>query len=229
MISVISRTFRLPILLLGLVAVATTAGSTDPTFNASAYGATSGTVRITKRQVDGKILIAGRFTEVNGRASTGVARLNVDGSVDTTFNAPDFYTIGNPSGAYIIALGIQSDGKIIVVGNYDGVIGGDVGSGPRRLNPDGSLDLTFTSSDAISDGIVRAMAIQADDKILIGGSGVANMSIVRLNANGTVDQGFSDPGVGTVFSILVQPDGKLLVSGPATVKRIEANGALDNS
>src|SRR5688572_7826722 len=146
-------------------------GNPDPTFNANAYGTWGGTITVTKRQLDGKILVAGTFGEFNGHTASNIARLNVDGTVDTSFRPPHFYGVGGIGGNWseITAIGIQSDGKIVVAGNFAGVVGGGVGRGPRRLNPDGSIDPTFNVVTLEGTNSVRDLAIQPDDRIILGG------------------------------------------------------------
>ena len=115
------------------------AGEVDTSFNGAAYGALSnqGNVNVIKRQPDGKILIGGQFTEVQGYAATGLARLNADGTVDTTFNAPDFASHNSNNGQInfggdIYAIAVQPDGKILVGGNI--FIGTFGPSGVRKGN-----------------------------------------------------------------------------------------------
>lgn len=225
----------LPVLLLVLgpasVAYAAGPGSIDPTFDSNVYGYTSGTVLVTKTQSDGKILLGGTFTEINGRAATCIARLNTDGTVDTTFNPPDFLNSGGIGGT-ISAIGIQSDGRIVVGGNFVGVAGDTFGRGIRRLNPDGTLDTTFSVFPLDLSNTVRDMIIQPDDKIVVGGSaGSPDNFLRRLNADGTPDPSFSVTpiDVGTAYALLLVADGKLLVGGPSSVKRLNSNGSLDNS
>ena len=83
---------KLLIVFLFLTGISTVfgAGELDPTFNASAYGQAVGPVQVFERQPDGKILIGGNFYDVNGVAAAGLARLNPDFTVDTTFHPPDF-------------------------------------------------------------------------------------------------------------------------------------------
>jgi uncharacterized delta-60 repeat protein len=113
------------------------AGDVDTSFLASASGQGNGKIDILKAQPDGKILAAGSFSEAGGIAKGGLFRLNSDGSFDSSFNPPDFIApsysqINGP----ITSIGVQSDGKILIAGNFP----------LRRLNPDGSPDNTFTSS-----------------------------------------------------------------------------------
>jgi uncharacterized delta-60 repeat protein len=194
-------------------------------------------------QPDQRILIAGEFTTLGGEGPGStvrqkVARLNADGSVDTTFNPGS--AIG--PAAQVLAMVLQPDGKVVVAG-ADFVNGNIV-----RLNADGSPDATFT---AATDGDVFALALQADGTVVVGGafstlsdaSGgtFARAAVGRLNPNGTVDATF-DPGTnGSVNALLVQDDGRILVGGAFTtlggggtggttrhnIGRLETNGAID--
>src|SRR5437899_2146687 len=104
------------------------ASGIDPTFDASSlsYGVEARAVAV---QADGKILVAGNFDVVNGvKISSGLIRLNQDGSLDTSFNSNIIPAAS--SGTYIF-IRVQLDGKIIVGGSYSGTFGGLV-----RLNPD---------------------------------------------------------------------------------------------
>src|SRR4029453_6296485 len=93
---------------------------------------------------DGKILIAGDFVSVNGVSAPGIARLNSDGSVDSSFNPSGFMPANPNSPRPIRGIVIQSDGKIVIGGrltmeadNFGSII-------PLvRLNTDGSADQTY--------------------------------------------------------------------------------------
>lgn len=140
---------------------------------------------------------------------------------------------------------IQSDGRILVGGEFIGLGGGTGQLFTRyhlgRLNTDGTVDPSF---DPGANAAVLAITRQFDDRILIGGSftlvggggpgGIARSRIARLFYDGTVDSGF-DPGMpGTVNTIVVQPDGKILVglalNGSGNhLRRLNADGTADNS
>jgi uncharacterized delta-60 repeat protein len=192
-------------------------------------------------QPDGKVIIGGRFTQVNGVAREYVARLNANGSLDTTFNP-------TLKADWVNAVALQPDGKILLGGlnlnnpasRYAGLV---------RLNTDGSLDPTFNVSGANS---VYNLRLLEDGKVLIVGAfqtvgGVARSRVARLNADGSLDTSF-DPGAGSgvapdgnnnaVASLDVQPDGKIIVAGPFTffdgvprmsVARLNKDGSLDTS
>ena len=157
-------------------------------------------------QSDGKILIAGSFVSVDGTSRTGAARLNSNGTLDHAFN-PLF---GSPSLTEIYE---QGDGKIMVAGVFSGVNGFNR-SGMVRLNGDGSLDQTFNAGTL---GSVERIWAQPDGKYIITGNG----TIRRRNNDGTPDAGFVSPtfqipgSSATVYvdTVVVQPDGTLLVGG----------------
>ena len=165
------------------------AGEVDTTFPASAYGIlqASGYFAVVESLPDGKMLIGGEFTEIQGHASPAVARLNADGTVDPTFNAPDFYGTFGIGGTVrcIVAL---MDGKILVGGSIQGVSGVDNKLGIRRLNADGSLDTTFFvySWPVLGNNEVHDIELQPDGKILVAGKFRGpSANLVRLNADGT--------------------------------------------
>src|SRR6266571_2269545 len=185
----------------------------------------NGLVTVVVVQPDGKILVGGNFTTLspNGGAAVPrnrIARLNPDGTLDTAFN-PN-------ANAQVNAIALQADGKILVGGFFNRAlsIGGQTRNYIARLDPTtGAADLTF---DPNANGVVQSIAVQADGKILAGGSfngansigGQTRNYIARLDGTtGLADafdpnaSGDSFPGVG---SIAVQADGKILVGGSFT-------------
>ena len=191
-------------------------------------------------QPDGRILVGGDFSTIGGGGEgqndrPRIARLNVDGSVDETFDTGDI--MGPYSEVFAIAR--QADGRILVGG-------GDIADGRSlvRLNPDGSLDPTF---DASPDSYVFALAVQPDGGIVVGGSFsdisvggviVPRRGLARLNGDGSIDAGFN-PGLdseGHVKVLALQSDGRILVGGAFfslggaprdNLGRLESTGAID--
>ncbi len=234
----------LPLLLIiiGFNTQAQNPGTLDLSFDPG-FG-TNTVVEAIAIQPDGKILIGGPFSLYDSTAINGIARLNTDGSLDTTFD-PGAGVMGYVQGQqyHVYAIAIQTDGKILLGGafhNFDNT--------PRdrivRLNADGSLDNTFDPGDG-ADGEIRTMAIQGDGKILIGGSfsryySLSNLapSITRINTDGTIDNSFS-PGDGansSINSLAIQGDGKIVIGGDFTsydgtalnrIARINSDGSLD--
>ncbi len=166
-------------------------------------------------QPDGKIIIGGRFYRVGNETRYFMARLNRDGSHDTTFTS--FLNPPSPYYTTVRVIAVQPDGKILVVGPFSQSYGQ-----PRnffvRLNADGTLDNDFNPNP---DGQPYALALQADGKILLGGGftqlfGQVRRGIARLNADGTLDSSFNpNPNVsgGPVYAIAVQKDGRVLIGG----------------
>lgn len=186
-------------------------GTLDCTFNSTAAGANN-IVRSAVIQHDGKIIIAGSFTSYNGIITNRITRIVNDGAIDATF------TIGTVANSQIYDLAIQADGRIIVVGNftlYNGVAANRV----LRLLPSGDLDTSFNVGLG-ADGIVEAVLVQSDGKIVVGGrfsnfNGVSYNRLARLNPDGSLDRDFS-VGVGfdkNVYALAVQSDSKLIVGG----------------
>ena len=129
-------------------------------------------------QANNKILISGNFTKYNNVSRNHIAKLNPDGSLESTFN-PD-----RGANFLIWTTTLQPDGKILI-GGYFIEYNGTPRSRLARLNPDGSLDPSFNPKNGAS-GIIRAVTVQSDSKILIGGdfteyNGTPRKGIVRIN------------------------------------------------
>lgn len=132
--------------------------------------------------------------------------------IDTSFS------VGLGASNIINKINIQSTGKIILSGDFQ-TFNGTSNKRIVRLLQNGTVDNTFTSGLGV-EGPVRASALQADDKLIIGGlfnsyntSTIKNLA--RINSNGTIDNTFST-GVGPnneVFEIFLQNDGKVLIAG----------------
>lgn len=188
-------------------------------------------------QVDNKVLIGGDFSTYNGVTRNRIARLNVDGTVDTSFNP------GTGPDGRVTAIGVQSDGKYVISGFFSNC-SGVARNGLARLNSNGSLDTSFNPGVGVN-GTIQTIALQANGKIIIGGSfsgygGVARNNIARVNTDGTVDTTFN-PGSGTnntVGSLVIQADGKIVMGGAFTrvqgifcngTARLNPNGNLDGT
>ncbi|MBI2947450.1 MAG: hypothetical protein HYY23_07380 [Verrucomicrobia bacterium] len=171
-------------------------------------------------QPDGKVVIGGYFSFVNGVTQNRITRLNSDGTLDTSFNAGT--GVAGPR-AVVYTLALQPDGKVIIGGDFIRV--NDVNrNNIARLNPNGSVDTSFDPGLG-PDNYVESLALQADGKVLIGGSfttvdGVRRVGLARLNADGSLDSDF-DPKLTfavaiSVSAIAVQADGKVLIGGLIT-------------
>jgi uncharacterized delta-60 repeat protein len=223
-------------------------GSADKGFLNGLDGVSGGMVRSVAVQADGKILIGGNFTSVNGAHCHLVARLNADGSTDLAFNS-------GLHGAddWVDTVAAQPDGKVVVGGYFTAVNR----AGPSmiaRLDTDGSLDADFVNGVRVTgdppngwDYQVGSVVVQADGKILIGGgfksvNGVSRLGLARLNADGSLDTGFLNglegpsPSPYALVYVAVQADRKILIWGAfQTVNgvsrpglaRLNPDGSLD--
>jgi uncharacterized delta-60 repeat protein len=144
---------------------------------------------------------------VGGVTYNHLARLNADGTADSSFNP-------NVMASQIDSVAIQADGKILVGGDFT-TVGGTTYNRIARLNADGTADSSFNPN---ADRSVLSMVVQADGKILLVGGfttlgAVSYNHIARLNADGTVDSSFNANADGTVNSVAVQGDGQMLIGG----------------
>ncbi len=199
---------------------------------------------------DGTVVVVGN--RHNGQSNDIVlVRYTTDGAFDAAFGVGE--DDGTPSGVVNISLGdgndigtavaAQADGKLLVAGYHEA--GASTNMVVLRVNADGTLDQSFgTAEDGTDNGIVnvslgdgndiaRDIAVQADGKIVIVGDSVttdgsANIIVARLNADGSVDEGFgqSDDGTPNGFvatslgngddkanTLVLQADGKIVVAG----------------
>jgi uncharacterized delta-60 repeat protein len=215
-------------------------GAIDPTFNPTDLGFGNGDganspINTTAIQSDGKIIIGGEFTSYNATTRNKIARLNSNGTLDETFNS------GTGADNSIKTIAIQSDGKIIVGGDFT-TYNGMTLNGVARLNSNGTLDVAFTPGTGAS-GTVLTTAIQSDGKIIIGGDftdydGTTLNGIARLESDGTLDVAFTQGtgAIGTVFTTSIQSDGKIIIGGEFSayngttrnrIARLNSDGSLD--
>jgi uncharacterized delta-60 repeat protein len=159
--------------------------SKDTTFDiGSGFGGSFSSVETIAIQSDGKILVGGNFTTFSGSSQNRLIRLNSNGSKDTTFD------IGSGFNSFIYDIQIQSDGKILVGGDFT-TFNGSTQNQLIRLNSNGSKDTTFDIGDGFNTDI-NSIAIQSDGKIFVGGlfttfSGQPQSYFIRLNSNGSND------------------------------------------
>ena len=174
-------------------------------------------------QADGKIVLAGYCSGPTSQDFC-VARINADGTLDTSFVGP----LGNGGGKFLLdisngsdapsAVAIQPDGKIILAGSCHNGANSDFCI--ARLNPNGSRDSTFNGPGGAGNGFVMlpigfssdfatAMALQPDGRIVLVGycyvNNQADFCAARLHVDGSLDASFTGPsgtGAGKIaFSV----------------------------
>ncbi len=209
------------------IARVNTNGTLDVTFNpASVVGALGSYAYAIGLQSDGRIIIGGPFDTINGTPRTFLARLNVNGSLDTGFDAG----IASSGSGSVYCLAITPQDQIVIGGSFSSV-NGYSRNGIVRLNSDGSVDTTFNPGLAVG-GYVKSVAVQSDGKAVIGGSFTSfnatnRVNIARLNTNGSLDLTFNAKmsAGATVTCVASQPDGKTVVGGVAgTFNGIQMHG-----
>lgn len=203
-------------------------------------------------QPDGRILVAGQATS---EAAFAVARFLTDGSLDPSFGDQGWTTTPIGTRAEARGVAVQPDGRIVAAGS------GTTPTGQRtfavaRYDADGELDHTFGGGDGVARPPVpalvqgasaAAMTLQADGKVLVGGtattgSGTA-VALARFWPDGSLDEAFGDEGWAVLSNgaparagaVGLQLDGKILVAGASTVRgrsaftviRLLADGTAD--
>jgi uncharacterized delta-60 repeat protein len=213
----------------------TPAGTPDPTFDGDGsavleFGGLDFAQEIAL-QGDGKLVIAGDAGGAGG--GVAVARLNADGSPDTTFDGDGRRVLEPRSGDFAEGVLVQPDGKIVVTAE------GQDNFLVTRLNPNGSSDTAFDDDGTASIDfggldLASAAALQANGKIVVvGTTGIAG-AIARLQPGGAPDTTFRGTGKLTLSSgfqaleaVTVQANGRLLLAGTnagnVAVARIEGD------
>lgn len=232
-------------------------GSLDTSFGgtgmvSTSFGGSSGSgIAALAIQPDGKIVAAG-----NNATGFGAARYNTDGSLDTSFGTDGMMTATVGSSYGCQALGLQSDGKIVLAGyasngsNQDMVV--------VRLTGNGGLDASFNGTGMVKTHVgtnhdeAFALVIEGNDKIVIGGYADTaqgrNFALLRYNGDGSLDSTFGAGGKVTtalgssqINTLALQNNGKIVAGGSlangelggnywvAAVARYNADGSLDTS
>jgi len=186
-------------------------------------------------QNDGKLIITGNFKNYNGEASVGIARLNPDGSRDTSFN------VGSGLDSWGRVIKILSNNQILV-GGWFTAYNGQGHNRMVRINSDGSADTTFNPNFGDKTAVYSIAAL-SDGKVLVSGhsenpDGLFLQEVARLNLDGTYDPTFPGYTNEKTESLLQQDNGKLILAGyfsslngspRQNLGRLNADGSLDNT
>lgn len=195
-----------------------------------------GSLLILNLQKDGKVIFgSNQHNDIN--------RINNDGSIDTSF-IPNS-SLENGADGKIYCVTIQKDNKILIGGDFTSYNGFET-KNILRLNNDGSIDKTFHSDKTLS-GYVSSIAVQSDEKIIIGGDNLSQIDgnyvdIRRLKDNGEIDNTFNsyatkyDHGISRIY---IEPNDKILLvskknseysnDNNSEFKRLESNGLIDST
>jgi uncharacterized delta-60 repeat protein len=218
-------------------------GSLDNTFGTNGRAAIdfSGTFVFADSvavQSDGKLVVAG-VSQGGGASLFAVARLNSDGSLDTSFGSAGTRTIAiGTVYDYASSIALQSDGKIVLAGQSNTDSGSDFAA--VRLNSDGSLDTSFDGDGkqtihfaGVSAGAAD-LALQPDGKFVLAGQTSSfqggqhgGFAVARLNGDGSLDTAFGAGGERTIdfdnspysfaSGLALQSDGRIVVAGQAFI------------
>lgn len=188
---------------------------------------------------NGKIIVGGSFSSFDGNPCNAIARLNADGSFDTTFD------MGSGFNNTPIDLVEQNDGKVIVSGRFTMYNGEQCGN-IIRLNTDGSRDQSFlVANSGFQNSMVEALKLQNDGKILVSGmlssfNGTACPNLVRLNADGSLDPSLVVPYYNQymIHDFVFLQDGSMIVGGGLPdfygtgvpfLSKVNSDGSIDST
>lgn len=189
-------------------------------------------------QADGKILVAGSSSQ-----NFALVRYNANGSLDTSFDGDGAITTDFGAVDEGRSVALQADGKIVVAGVTSGGA-----FAVARYTSEGTLDASFGIGGKVitsftNGGYAQSVAVQSDGKILVAGYdyGDDNFVLVRYNTNGGLDTSFDYDGKvfanfggsDAAFSMLIQPDGKIVLAGRSSdnfaLARFNPDGSPDNT
>jgi len=213
-------------------------GRLDTTFKSPALAYSNGTPFLFAPPTlddQGRIYIGGSFDAVNGTNRVNFARLLANGDLDAGYAATASIAEGLSS-SQVRGIGLQSDGKAVIVGDFRIPGSSPTRLGALRFDVSGNIDRTFgqVAIGAMLPGPgtrPRALIMLPDDKFL-----VVSGSLARLNADGSVDSTFSRPVFGAeAYWLSRMSDGRLVVPGVLSVNgtpvggvaAFSANGTFD--
>ena len=212
-------------------------GTPDLSFNASI--SRFGQVNSIAIQPDGKTIVAGFFLRARGVARRNIARFNINGSLDTTFDPGTSTGYSTNLANSIQSIALQTDGKIIAVGNFAGY-NGSPGAGIVRINADGSIDPSFDTS-ALGPpqfAFFSDVLVLPDGSVVITGA-VGGRRVLHLSATGIQDTSFANFNInGLVLKVVREGSGSFLIGGAFTtvagqarprIARLNSNGTLNTA
>jgi len=163
---------------------------------------------------DGKIVIGGSLPGTSQFQQTTLARLNTNGTLDTSFGSGGKLTNG---GYAWTDLTVQPDGSIVTVGYSATIMSSTMIV--RKFNINGLQEWNYTRGQDFILAELYGIAAQPDGKFVVAGRFNSKVSVLRLNANGTLDTSFAVDSVvreGRATAVAVQPDGKIVVAADLT-------------
>ena len=213
-------------------------GSFDASYSSPVLGGGSAADRRIadiKVQSDGKIIIGGHFETVAGTTRKCIARLNSDGTVDTSFDPGDGAQL--TWGTLVVSTFVLPDGKILIGGKFN-TFDGESRRCIARVNADGSHDTAFDPGEGVTDflpyALVSNFVLQPDGKILIGGdfdeyNQTTRLNIARLNGDGSTSSVLNHEN-NFIFNIYPNPTNQYIkienIPSHSVIKITDLNGKV---
>ena len=213
-------------------------GSRDTTFNVGT--GFDGTIYDSVVQSDGKVIAVGSFRNYQGSGAPQIARLNTDGSRDTTFSAGTGFS---GSAQLVSNVIVDSNNKVLCVGTFTGYNGNTVGR-IVRLNSDGSVDNTFSAGTGFNSFTYGGIHQLSNGQYMVFGdftsyNGTGKIRAARLNNDGTIDNSYTPSSISNfVANSVIDSQNRAYiigafgsVSGVTTtgIARLTSGGTYDTS
>lgn len=171
-------------------------GTSDTAFDSNIGTGFDGIIRDIQTLSNGKILVTGSFSFLNGSAASNIVLLNSDGTRSTSFST----NIGSSVNNFVTSALVQSNDKILIQGFFTSFNGMGTGN-ILRLNSDGTLDTSFQNNIGLSLNSDPSSFVQkSDGAIIVSGS-------IR---------GFDSASVPNIISIITSPQNPPTLSVPAS-------------
>lgn len=203
-------------------------GSTDPSqisqwYRISGYTnmvtptVSNAVINCVKVDASGKLYIGGNFTQYNGVSINRIARLNSNGTIDTTFSG-----VTTGFNADVRTIKFDASGNLYVGGDfttYNGVTNNRI----IKLNTDGTKDTSFDNITGFTNGVVLDIQFDSTGALWVGGSftlykGISTPYLIKLTTGGTIDTSYSttnSPNT-TVNTIAVDNNNDVYIGGNFT-------------
>jgi len=215
-------------------------GTIDSTFDTTG-GVQSGPGAVVSSSIDinNKVYLGGDITSYNGTSTSGIVRINDDGTFDTTFN-----TGSGVNNAIVSFIPDDLTEGVLLLGAFDNYNSTSVGY-IVKLTATGSIDSNFNTATGFNNATI--CGVEDNGSYIIGGvfnqfNGLtSSVGLIKLTATGSKDNTFTSKATSGIYGLAKQSNGKIICMSPdvnnvyngititGALFRIDNNGSYDGS